>query len=532
MGVPEAGVIAPVRHWRKGAEAVEIYQDAELLDELEPVDALEAELHLRASALANGKAALTVAPQLTAASRPGRARSLRHALMLADFAGVTLALVIAQIAVSAVETRDLLIDVLMLPGIACWVLLAYAYGLYNRVEIGVARSIADDFPGIAMLATLATWLGLLVVEVAGLAHPRIAVAATFWAASIGLVTISRATARGFLHRQQGLREPTLIVGSGRVAGWISRKLSARPGYGLDVIGFLDDDPYDAGDGALHLGDTDRLEKVIRAYGVERVIVAFSNTPADEQVELLRRCAELDVRVEIVPRMYEVIGSRSYVHDIDGIPLISVKAARLSRPAKLAKRGLDIVGAGSMLLLLAPFFAFAAWRIKRDSPGPVFFRQERMGAGGRRFHILKFRSMYGDADERKDEVAHLNRHVEGGPTMFKVENDPRITPFGRFLRAWSLDELPQLLNVLRGEMSLVGPRPLILDEDKHIVGHNRRRLKLTPGVTGLWQVLGRSDIPFAEMVALDYLYVTNWSLWGDVKLLARTVPAILSKRGAY
>jgi lipopolysaccharide/colanic/teichoic acid biosynthesis glycosyltransferase len=141
-------------------------------------------------------------------------------------------------------------------------------------------------------------------------------------------------------------------------------------------------------------------------------------------------------------------------------------------------------------------------------------------------------MHRDADGRKQEFDHLNKHREQGPRMFKIPNDPRVTRFGAFLRRWSLDELPQLINVLRGEMSLVGPRPLILEEDEHITGLSRSRLKLTPGITGLWQVLGRSDIPFAEMVALDYLYVTNWSLWGDVKLLARTVPVVFQKRGAY
>ena len=197
-----------------------------------------------------------------------------------------------------------------------------------------------------------------------------------------------------------------------------------------------------------------------------------------------------------------------------------------------KRMFDVAAALTGLVLLAPLFVVVAVWIRLDSPGPVFFRQERMGAGGRRFEILKFRSMYIDADERKGDVEHLNKHTEQGPRMFKIPDDPRITPVGRFLRKFSLDELPQLINVLRGEMSLVGPRPLILDEDRHIVGHGRRRLNLTPGITGLWQVLGRSDIPFSEMVTLDYLYVNNWSLWGDVKLLARTLPVVARKRGAY
>jgi lipopolysaccharide/colanic/teichoic acid biosynthesis glycosyltransferase len=186
----------------------------------------------------------------------------------------------------------------------------------------------------------------------------------------------------------------------------------------------------------------------------------------------------------------------------------------------------------MITLLSPLFALIALRIKLEAPGPVFFRQERIGWRGRRFRIYKFRSMYIDADQRKHDFGALNKHAEDGPTMFKIREDPRVTPFGRTLRKWSLDELPQLINVVRGEMSLVGPRPLIIEEDRHIVGHGRRRLDLTPGLTGLWQVVGRSDIPFAEMVTLDYLYVTNWSLWGDLKLLARTLPAVTRRRGCY
>jgi lipopolysaccharide/colanic/teichoic acid biosynthesis glycosyltransferase len=225
--------------------------------------------------------------------------------------------------------------------------------------------------------------------------------------------------------------------------------------------------------------------------------------------------ELGVQVDIVPRLYEVIGSRMQVHDVDGLPLVGLRAPRLSNSSRFLKRSLDIVVGIALVVLFAPLLAFVALRLRLEG-GPVFFRQERMGAGGRRFQIVKFRTMYRDAEARKSALAHLNKHTEDGPRMFKIPDDPRVTPFGRFLRRWSIDELPQLWNVLRGEMSLVGPRPL----------------RLTPGVTGLWQVLGRSDIPFAEMITLDYLYVTNWSLWGDVKLLARTVPRVLQRHGAY
>jgi lipopolysaccharide/colanic/teichoic acid biosynthesis glycosyltransferase len=166
---------------------------------------------------------------------------------------------------------------------------------------------------------------------------------------------------------------------------------------------------------------------------------------------------------------------------------------------------------------------AALAIKIDSPGPVFFRQVRMGKDDHSFRIFKYRTMTADADLRKSEVAHLNKHLDDDARMFKIPDDPRVTPIGRLLRRYSLDELPQLLNVLVGDMSLVGPRPLILDEDQHVGGWARRRLHLKPGITGLWQVLGRDGIPFEEMVKLDYLYVTSWSLSGDLSLLLRTLP---------
>jgi lipopolysaccharide/colanic/teichoic acid biosynthesis glycosyltransferase len=179
-----------------------------------------------------------------------------------------------------------------------------------------------------------------------------------------------------------------------------------------------------------------------------------------------------------------------------------------------------------LLLLSPALAAIALAVRLDMPGPVLFRQARAGRGGRTFEMLKFRTMALDAEARKAELAHLNKHRESDPRMFKVPNDPRVTRVGRFLRRYSLDELPQLWNVLRGDMSLVGPRPLILEEHRHVEGWRERRLDLKPGITGLWQVLGRDGIPFGEMVELDYRYVTTWSLLNDFKLLLRTVPLVV------
>jgi exopolysaccharide biosynthesis polyprenyl glycosylphosphotransferase len=498
----------------------------------EPEDGLAAEvMALAARSSATNGAVRARADVRTHRTR--RAATVRRALMTADLLGLVVAFALVQAYVSRFQQQDLRITIWFLLALPVWLVLAQIYGLYNHDEAGVARSVVDDFAGILLLSTLATWLGLLAVNTAHVAHPKLEVATTFWIGSVALITTGRAIGRSIVQRLLAPRERTVVVGTGPVARRIAEKLAARPQFGLEVVGFLDNEPLDLPEGAPpFLGELARLEPLVHIHGVERVIVAFSKHSADAEVELLRRCAEVGVRVDIVPRLFEIIGSRSVFHDVGGIPLVSVKPPRLSRHARLLKRSMDLAIAGTALLVLAPFFAFAALRIKLESSGPVFFRQERMGAGGKTFRIFKFRSMYADADERKQEVSHLNIHREDGPRMFKIPNDPRITRFGRFLRKWSLDELPQLLNVMRGEMSLVGPRPLILGEDEHIHGHKRRRLHITPGVTGLWQVLGRSDIPFSEMVTLDYIYVTNWSLWGDVKLLVRTVPAVLRGNGAY
>ena len=462
---------------------------------------------------------------------------LRRVLLLADAIGFFAAVALVDLLWASIDLADPAVWAFGIGAFCAWVLFAQGYGLYLNDELQAVRPTADDVPGVILLVTLTTWVGVLVLDATGVATPQMGRTALFWALAIALVLTARAIARAVLSRRFMVRERTLIVGAGQVGSEIARKLGRRPDYGLEVIGFLDDDPLHdplrvADEGPPQLGGTSRIEHVLEAYGVERVIFAFSRLPARDQIDLFQRCMELGVQVDIVPRLYEVIGSRMQVHDVEGLPLVGLRVPRLSRSSRLLKRSLDLVLSVALLILFAPLLAYAALRTKLESPGPVLFWQERMGAGNRRFRIVKFRTMYVDAEVRKAELEHLNKHTEDGPTMFKIPGDPRITPFGSFLRRWSIDELPQLWNVLRGEMSLVGPRPLILAEDENVVGAGRQRLRLTPGVTGLWQVLGRSDIPFREMITLDYLYVTNWSLWGDVKLLARTVPRVLQKTGAY
>jgi lipopolysaccharide/colanic/teichoic acid biosynthesis glycosyltransferase len=234
-----------------------------------------------------------------------------------------------------------------------------------------------------------------------------------------------------------------------------------------------------------------------------------------------------VRVSLLPRVLDVVGSSVVFDQLDGLTLLGVRRFGLTRSSLFVKRAFDLCGASVMLLASAPAMALIALAVKLDSRGPVLFRQTRVGRDGRRFRICKFRTMGVDAEERKAGLRDANE-VAGG--LFKIAEDPRVTRVGRLLRRTSLDELPQLFNVIAGDMSLVGPRPLILDEDVQITGWDRRRLHLTPGMTGQWQIAGSARVPMHEMVKIDYLYVAGWSLWSDAKLLARTVPYMLARRG--
>ena len=263
---------------------------------------------------------------------------------------------------------------------------------------------------------------------------------------------------------------------------------------------------------------------------EDVVRKLVRGNAIEMLDLVRKVRRPDVHLSIVPRYFEIFTSNATFDDVGGVPLVSLPVPRLSRAARVLKRSFDLVVTSVALVVLAPVLLAIAIVVRLDSPGPVIYRQERRGRGGSVFRIAKFRSMHVGADRLRHEI--VERNEVDGP-LFKIKSgDPRVTRVGGFLRRTSLDELPQLWNVLRGEMSLVGPRPFVLHEADQITGWASRRLDLTPGVTGLWQVLGRNDLPFEEMVKLDYLYVTNWSLWWDVKIFCQTVPVVLRRKGAY
>jgi exopolysaccharide biosynthesis polyprenyl glycosylphosphotransferase len=365
----------------------------------------------------------------------------------------------------------------------------------------------------------------------GLLAPPFPKLTCLWLFTVLAIVSCRSVARSFCRGRITYQQNALIVGGGDVGQLVAQKLLQHPEYGINLVGVVDAMPREQRPGLerlARLGPPERLPAMVRLFDIERVIVAFSNDSHEDTLDLVRTLRDLDVQIDIVPRLFEVISPSLEIHTVEGIPLVALPPARLARSSRLLKRAADLATSLVALVLLAPLFLLVAIAIKRDSPGPVFFRQIRMGRGDRTFPIIKFRTMIADADARKAEFAHLNEHARNGgdPRMFKVRQDPRVTRVGRFLRKYSLDELPQLINVVRGEMSLVGPRPLILDEDQHVRDWARKRLDLKPGVTGLWQVLGRHEIPFSEMVNLDYLYVTTWSLWKDFGFLVKTIPIVL------
>jgi exopolysaccharide biosynthesis polyprenyl glycosylphosphotransferase len=385
--------------------------------------------------------------------------------------------------------------------------------------------------GVFHLVTVGTWLLFAGAYVTRLAHPQVPKLLTFWLVTAAAIPLARSIARSYCRRSVHYLQNAIVLGAGDVGQEIARKLLKHKEYGINLVGFVDANPKERGPDLEHLtllGDLCDVPDLVQLLDVERVIVAFSTDSREDIVDMVRDLNRLDVQVDIVPRFFEVLSPAVDIHAVEGIPLIGLRPPRLSWSSSFLKRALDVLGAGAGLLVLAPLLAVAAIAVKLDSPGPVVFRQLRVGNDGRMFRILKFRTMSADAEERKAALAHLNKHALGGgdPRMFKIDHDPRVTRVGAFLRRFSVDELPQLWNVVRGEMSLVGPRPLILAEHAHVCEWAERRLDLKPGITGLWQVLGRDEIAFAEMVKLDYLYVTGWSVGGDLRLLLKTLPIVL------
>ena len=406
------------------------------------------------------------------------------------------------------------------------------FGLYSSKSLTI--SAFDEARSLAMgLVTLSfSWLLLgMLIRPGSFGRPEAEAMIVWLPLAFLLSLVVRGVVRGEARRRRP--ERILMLGAGRTGQLLAKRISTTVGDGVEIVGFVDDNPLPIEDELKHipiLPESGGLDAAIQATGATRLILAFSQSSSREVLESIRSSDFGRLPVSIVPRYYEITPAHSTLSELDGFPLIDLKSARLSRSARFTKRTLDIAVSLGALVILSPVLAAAAIAIKIDSRGPVFFRQERLGSRGEPFRIWKFRTMYQDAESKRHEMAHMNEMENSGP-LFKMKNDPRVTRVGGFLRKTSIDELPQLLNVVAGTMSLVGPRPFVTHEAVQIGGWGRRRLDLTPGITGLWQVRGRNDIAFDEMVQLDYMYVTNWSVWWDLRLLLQTVPRVLSQRGA-
>jgi exopolysaccharide biosynthesis polyprenyl glycosylphosphotransferase len=406
------------------------------------------------------------------------------------------------------------------------VVLGKIIGLYDRQKSMVRKSTLDEAPvlfQLAMLYAVAIWLinGLLITRTNSRRELLVS-----WFVLFALLLLFRATARA-VSRRATVPERCLIVGDEPTCERIRVKLGVRRALHACVVASVQIDMSASEHQRMGvLSDEGHLAALAAEHRVDRIIIAPARADGDEVLNVIRTASSLGVKVSIVPRLLEVVGSSVEFDEVEGIPLLSMRSVRLSRSSQLIKRALDVTASILGLVIVTPLLALIALAIKLDSGGSLLFRQRRVGRNGEVFEMLKFRTMIEGAEHQREGLRHLNE-ADG---LFKIAADPRITRVGSALRRTSLDELPQLWNVLRGDMSLVGPRPLVAEEDERIQGWHRRRLQLTPGMTGHWQILGSARIPLHEMANIDYLYVTNWSLWNDVKILIRTVPYVVARRG--
>ncbi len=447
----------------------------------------------------------------------------RRLLVVADVVAIVGAFVLMMV----LSHRVVALSWAGLAGLPIVVVCAKLTGLYDRDETLLRKTTLDEAPKLLQLATLSTlvaWLtGGLIVQGQLDRHEAL----FLWLALAALLILARTVAR-FLALALAPAERCLFIGDELSAETIRSKLTGHGGVKAQVVAHLDLDKV-----APWSTDTfserrlAEIRDLARTLDVHRAIIAPRSVDAGEMLNLVRTLKAVGVRVSVLPRLLEVVGSSVEFDDLHGVTVMGVRRFDLTRSSAAFKRAFDLLGASLGLLAVAPLLIVIAVAIKLDSRGPVFFRQLRVGRHGQRFFMLKFRTMVPDAEALKDGLRDRNEAKDG---LFKIAEDPRVTRVGRLLRRSALDELPQMLNIVRGEMSLVGPRPLVIDEDQRVEGWHRRRLELMPGMTGPWQILGPSRVPLREMVAIDYLYVANWSLWTDIKIILRTIPHVLARRG--
>jgi exopolysaccharide biosynthesis polyprenyl glycosylphosphotransferase len=466
---------------------------------------------------------------------------LPRSLMLADLLGLSLAYLIVTLLWGEHgafgSARELLLFALTLP---CFLIVAKLHGLYQRDHERATHSTTDDVAGVFSIVAIGLWMLLIASHLTGRTGPPIDGLIAFWVLAVCIVPTLRLLTRGACKRTRAYQQNTLIVGAGEVGQLIARKLVRHPEFGANVVGFIDRNPRarraDLPENLTVLGSPERLPGIIECLHIERVVIAFSNESASELIATVRHLHDLPVQIDVVPRLFELVDLRGTMHWVEGMPLLGLHTRRTrTLGSRAIKRAIDVLGSGVVLVAVAPLLAYIAVRIRLDSPGPVFFRQTRLGTGMEEFTVLKFRTMKVDTDDAVHrayiEQTMSRTAVTGSNGLYKLDRSDSVTKFGRWLRRTSLDELPQLINVLRGDMSLVGPRPCIPYEAESFGAHHMRRFSVPQGLTGLWQVNARAHSTYGEALDMDVAYARGWSLGLDLRLLLRTPLQVLRQRSS-
>jgi exopolysaccharide biosynthesis polyprenyl glycosylphosphotransferase len=422
--------------------------------------------------------------------------------------------------------------------LTAWLVGARLFGLYRLDGRPALHHTPREWVSLGQLAVIVTGLVLIVALATRINQPSRDEFLVFAVSAITFVIGRRVAIRALARHSDGYAQNALIVGAGEVGQLVARKLLRHPEYGVKLVGFVDTPPKRWRRDIDHvpvLGVIDDLASIVRSLAIDRVIVAFSRQNDQDTLARVRPLMALNVHVDVVPRMFEMIGPNSGLPNVEGIPLVSISPRSRSAAALRLKRAIDVTGASLGLILAAPVFMWAAWRIPRESPGPVFYRQRRLGANMHEFTMLKFRTMTVDADQSSHQAyverAMTGEHTAGIGELYKLDRRDVVTPTGRWLRRTSLDELPQLINVLQGTMSLVGPRPCMGYEIRYFAPHHYERFLAPAGITGLWQVTARAHVSFAEALEMDVAYVRDWSLALDLSLILRTPVEVLRQRKA-
>jgi exopolysaccharide biosynthesis polyprenyl glycosylphosphotransferase len=469
-----------------------------------------------------------------------RGHMVRRALLTADLVGLGLAFLVLETVIGPGNDTQNRVPLdgealLFVASLPLWVILARALGLYDRDEERPEHMTADDLTGVFQLVTAGVWLIFVGTYLTRLAQPDFGKWVIFWAAAVALVPASRSVARAIARRKSAYIQKVVIIGADETGQLIARKLRLHPEYGIELVGFVDREPdqlrRELRDVPV-LGGLQMLHEIVVDRDIDRALVAFPEEPVAESdlMDQVSRLQAMGVRVDIVPRFGKALGPNVSFNPIEDFQLVSLPPFAPSRTMLMAKRAFDVLGAASLLLVTSPLFlAIAGW-IKLDSRGPVFFRQRRIGMDQRPFVALKFRTMR-EHTSSEAHKSYVQSAMDPGAApeaggVYKLERKDVVTRAGEFLRKTSLDELPQLINVLRGEMSLVGPRPCIPYETELFEPHHFERFALPAGITGLWQVKARAYSTYKEALDMDVAYVRSWSFSRDLTLLLQTPIQVL------